>query len=194
MSDTSKATHARLQLALLVVCGVLLVLVGTRLVPIVEQNISLTQEITRKQAELKSLQKQVDDRVATLVRLNSLIDNNNGASARDILSELPFWEQVSVSIRAQPTGRRNRFGPTYQLTLFLQGVSAALRTVRQIEYYFDDPAFEPKAKIGTDLNSGFAVSYEGARCLSAVRVTMIPKEITQQPAVTNFNMCAALGW
>jgi len=134
---------------------------------------SLAATITRKQAEVDLLAKQVVDLDETVANLKYA----------PVQKPHAYVEKLN--------GILDRSGnQLYDFTMWLDLAAFRNQDIKQVTYSADDPAF--KEVTATVPGNGFSVNFRGTDCLKNVTVTI---ELTDGSSEqSEFNMCEALNW
>ena len=189
-----------IQIPLVIVAALMLFYLGRRTIPLIQQQKDLAAtienektEIGEKKKELEDLNKNIDKLTSTVAKLQHLINESGGPELKAAAQQIPWWDQLSVKATAKPTGRKTDHLDMYAISLWVTGPQSILSRIQKVDYFFNDPTFNPKTKTGENLADGFRIDYNGWGCLHSLRVTIIPRDNLPN-STTDFDMCAGLGW
>jgi hypothetical protein len=114
---------------------------------------------------------------------------------RQFLEMARTKSDVAFTARATPRGYRDGAGrPIYRFTLMPEGGGQAVeKEVATVTYRMDHPTFR-NVLLTTGPDRAFEAEYDGWGCLRSVTVLVEYLDPDRSPALSEFDMCAQLGW
>jgi len=102
---------------------------------------------------------------------------------------------LAFTARATPRGYRDSTGrPIYRFTLMPDDSGKGnVKDVATVTYRMDHPTFR-NGLLTTGPERSFEAEYDGWGCLRSVTVLVEYVDPDRSPALTEFDMCASLGW